>query len=124
MPSGAFDGIAVVGLPRHDLPLDRVRGRLGDGLSVLLLTGGSTTMGPVSIPCVLLSEDLLLRLKPVIKSTLTDPSFIVLAGSCAIHSWRCADTEGVGEPGFVRRAGLWRVVFDVVVTCPGKSGPE
>ena len=71
-------------------------------------------MGPVSIPCVLLSEDLLLRLKLVIKSPLTDPSFIVLAGSCAIRSWRCADTEGVGEPGFVRRAGLWRVVFDVV----------
>ena len=36
----------------------------------------------VSIPCVLLSEDLLLRLKPVIKRTLTDASFVVLEGSC------------------------------------------
>jgi hypothetical protein len=33
----------------------------------------------------------------------------------AIRSWRCADTtDGVGEPGFVRRAGLWRVVFELV----------
>jgi len=32
----------------------------------------------------------------------------------AICSWRVADTEGVSAPDFVRRAGLWRVVFDWV----------
>jgi hypothetical protein len=73
---------AVVGLPRHDLRLDLVRSRLGDDSSGLLLTGVSTTIRHVSIPCVLLSEDLLLRLKPVIKRTLTDASFVVLEGSC------------------------------------------
>ena len=39
-------------------------------------------MRHVSIPCFLLSEDLLLRLKPVIKRTLTDASFVDLVGSC------------------------------------------
>jgi len=39
-------------------------------------------MRQVSIPCVLLSEDLQLRLKPVIKWTLTDASFVDLKGSC------------------------------------------
>jgi len=58
------------------------RDRLGDDLSALLLTGVSTTMRHVSIPWFLLSEDLLLRLKPIIKRTLTDASFIVLEGSC------------------------------------------
>jgi len=51
-------------------------------LSVLLVTGVSTTMWHVSMPCVLLSEDLLLRLKPVIKGALTDASFVVFVGSC------------------------------------------
>jgi hypothetical protein len=55
-PSGANGGISVVGLPRHDLPLDRVRDRLGDDWSVLLLTAVSTTVRHVSMPCVLLSE--------------------------------------------------------------------
>jgi len=72
----------VVGLPRHDLLLDLVSGRLGEDLSILLLTGVSTTMRQVNIPCFLLSEDLLLCLKPVIKRTLTDASFVVLVGTC------------------------------------------
>src|SRR2546427_11164632 len=38
--------------------------------------------GPVSMPCVLLSEDLLLRPKPVIKGASTDASFVVFVGSC------------------------------------------
>jgi hypothetical protein len=79
---GQIGGISVAALPRHDLLLDLVRGRLGDDLSVLLLTGVSTTMRHVSIPSFLLSEDLLLRLKPVIKRTLTDASFVALVGSC------------------------------------------
>ena len=32
----------------------------------------------------------------------------------AIRSWRVADTGGVGESGFVRRAGPWRVAFGLV----------
>ena len=51
-------------------------------LSVLLLIGISATMRPVSMPCVLLSEDLLLRPKPVIKGASTDASFVVFVGSC------------------------------------------
>ena len=39
-------------------------------------------MRQVNNPCFLLSEDLLLRLKPVIKWTLTDASFVDLTGSC------------------------------------------
>src|SRR5207247_274251 len=38
-------------------------------------------MWPVSMPCVLLSEDFLLRLKPVIKGASTDASFVVFVGS-------------------------------------------
>jgi len=51
-------------------------------LSVLLLAGLSTTMRHISILCLGLSEDLLLRLKPVIKGALTDASFVVFVGSC------------------------------------------
>ena len=51
-------------------------------MSVLFLTGVSTTMRHVSIPCTLLSENLLLRLKPVIKRIVTDASFVVLEGVC------------------------------------------
>ena len=78
----ALDGISMGGLPRDDLLLDLVRGRLGDDLSVLLLAGVSATMRHVSIPCFLLSDDFLLRLKPVINGTLTDASFVDLKGSC------------------------------------------
>jgi hypothetical protein len=39
-------------------------------------------MQQVSIPCLLLPKDLLLRLKPVIKRTLADASFVVLERSC------------------------------------------
>lgn len=48
-PSGANAGSSGVGLRRHDLLLDLVRGRLGDDLSVLLLTAVSTTMRHVSL---------------------------------------------------------------------------
>jgi len=51
-------------------------------VSVLLLTGVSTTMRQVSIPRLLVSEDLLLRLKPVIKWTETYTTFVDLTGSC------------------------------------------
>jgi hypothetical protein len=47
----------------------------GDDSSVLFLTGISTTMRHG------VSQDLLLRLKPVIERTLMDASFIVLEGS-------------------------------------------
>jgi len=50
-------------------------------MSVLLLTGESTTIRQGSTPSVLLSEDLLLRLKPVIKRTLADASFVVRKGA-------------------------------------------
>src|SRR5262245_38391037 len=49
--------------------------------SVLLLSGVSTTMRHISMPSVPLSKDFLLRLKPVIKGTLTDASFVVLVGA-------------------------------------------
>jgi hypothetical protein len=39
-------------------------------------------MRHVSIPCLLLFEDLLLRLKPIIKRTVTDASFTDLKSSC------------------------------------------
>jgi hypothetical protein len=103
-------------LPRHDLTLDLVRGRLGDDLSVLLLTGVSTTMRHVSVPCFLLSEDLLLRLKPVIKRTLTDASFVVLEGSCGdsfveiCRHGRCGRTwfrSAGGSLGRCLRFGRW-----------------
>lgn len=32
----------------------------------------------------------------------------------AIRSWSVADTKGVEEFGFVRRTGLWCVVFGLV----------
>jgi len=83
-----------------------VGGRLGSNLSFLLLTGVSTTMRQVNISCVLLSENLLLRLKPVIKGTLADASFVDLTSSCG---------EPFVERGRLGRFGrLWRVVFDVV----------
>ena len=58
-------------------------------MSVLLPTGGSTKMRQVSIQCLLLSENLLLRLKPVIKWTLTDASFVDLKGSCGDPFMEC-----------------------------------
>jgi hypothetical protein len=51
-------------------------------LSILLLIGVSTTMRAFSMPYALLSEDLLLRLKPVIKGASTEASFVVFVGSC------------------------------------------
>ena len=58
-------------------------------MSVLLLTGRPTTIRHVSSPCVLLSEDLLFRLKPVIKRTLTDASLVVLEGTCGDLFMEC-----------------------------------
>ena len=72
----------MVGLPHADLLLRLFRGHPAKEVSALLLTGISTTMRHVSIPCLLMSEDLLFRLKPVIKRTLMDASFVVLKGSC------------------------------------------
>jgi hypothetical protein len=57
-----------------------VRGSDND-VSVLLLTTGPTTIRQGSIACLLSSEDLLLRLKPVIEWTLTDAPFVVLEGT-------------------------------------------
>jgi hypothetical protein len=68
-------------IDRRDVVSGRL-GNLGNDVSVLLLTGESTTIQQVSIPCLLVSEDLLLRLKPVIKWTLTDASLVDLKGSC------------------------------------------
>jgi|CXWL01.1.fsa_nt_gi hypothetical protein len=59
---------------------DAVR-RPGNDVSVLLLTAGPTTIRQGSIACLLWSEDLLLRLKPVIEWTLTDAPFVVLEGT-------------------------------------------
>ncbi len=58
-------------------------------MSVLPLTGGPTTIRQVSMSCLRWSEDLLLRLKPVIKWTLTDASFVVLEDTCgdAFMEW-------------------------------------
>jgi hypothetical protein len=94
-----------------------VRGRLGDDWSVLLLTGVSSTMRPVSMPCVLLSEDLLLRLKPVITRTLTDASFVVLEGSCGDpfvemcrHGrWMCENLVLFGGLGSGAWSSMWSV---------------
>jgi hypothetical protein len=66
-----------------------VRDRPGDDVSILLLAIGSTTMRQVSIQCLLLSENLLLRLKPVIKWTLTDTSFVNRKGSCGDSFMEC-----------------------------------
>lgn len=52
-----------------------------DELSTLFLPGGSTTIRHVGMPDVPWF-DLLLRLKPVIKRTLTEASFVVLEGAC------------------------------------------
>ena len=95
----AHDGISMVGLPHHDRLLDLVKVRLGEDLSVLILTGISATMRLVRIPYFLLSEDFLLSLKPVIKRTLTDASFVVFVGSCGdplverCRHGRCANTR-------------------------------
>ena len=50
-------------------------------MSILLLSGISTAMRPVSIPWVFLSEDLQFRLKPVFKGALIDEVFVVFVGS-------------------------------------------
>ena len=71
-------GVGNGGIDRRDI----VSGHLGNDVSVLLFTGVFTTVRRGSIPCVLLSEDFLLRLKPVIERTLTDASFVDLKGSC------------------------------------------
>ena len=63
--------------------------RPGNDLLVLLLTGGPITIRQVSISCLLWAQDLLLRLKPVIKWTLTDASFIVLEGTCGDAFMEC-----------------------------------
>ena len=80
-PSGGNGGISVVGLPRHDLLLDLVRGGLGDDLSVLLLTGVSTTMWHGEISGFLLSENFPLCQEPVIQGPLVDTSLVNLVGA-------------------------------------------
>ena len=80
-PSGGNGGISVVGLPRHDLLLDLIRGGLRDDLSVLLLTGVSTTMWHVEISGFLLSENFPLCLEPVIQGPLVDTSLVNLIGT-------------------------------------------
>ena len=59
---------------------DVVRGP-GNDVSVLFLTAGPTTIREGGIACLLWSEDLLLRLKPVIEWALTDAPFVVLEGT-------------------------------------------
>ena len=61
----------------------------GNDLSVLLLTGGPATIRQVSMSCLLSSEDLLLRLKPVINWTLTYASFVVREGTCGNPFMEC-----------------------------------
>src|SRR6185295_4664221 len=84
--------------------------------SVLLLTGVSTTMRFVSIPCVFLSEDFLFRLKPIIKRALTDTSFVVFVRSCGdlfVESrrhgkcWRARFRLAGGSVARRLRSGRW-----------------
>jgi hypothetical protein len=68
---------------------DVVRSLLDDELSTLFLPGGSTTIRHVGMPDVPWFENLLLRLKPVIKRALTDASFVVLKGACGDQFAEC-----------------------------------
>lgn len=79
-------------------PWDVVR-RPGNDVSVLLLTGGPGTIRQGSIACLLSSEDLLLRLKPVIEWTLTDAPFVVFEGTFGDAFIECC--------GHRRRRRLW-----------------
>jgi hypothetical protein len=83
-------------------------------MSILLLTGISTAMRPVSIPCVFLSEYFLFRLNPVIKGGLMDEVFVVFVGSYGDLFLESGDTQGMGEPDSFRRADLWCGVYDLV----------
>ena len=93
---------------------ESVRGCSDDDVSVLLLTGGSTSIRQVSIPCASLSENFSLRLKPVIKWTLTGPSFVDLTGSCGDLFVEMCRHGRCGRLWCHRGASLWRVVFGLV----------
>lgn len=59
------------------------------GILPYILCSGPTTIRQLNTSCLLWSEDLLLRLKPVIKWTLTDASFVVLEGTCGDPFMEC-----------------------------------